>query len=165
VRTALFVPVVVVVSSLGAGAAPVPKHLMKEPESEKAKLQGKWRVESLRVGGKDGNDLGQGLDMVIEFRGDTLTATTTGPNRNRTTTATVKHDATAGAKCFATVNTVTVDHDGKSAPTEEKNEGFAYAFDGDKLLLAVQIGSKERADPLKPGPNDLVITLTRVKEK
>src|SRR5262245_49033366 len=34
-----------------AGAAPVPKHLMKEPENtEQSKLQGKWKLESLRLG-------------------------------------------------------------------------------------------------------------------
>jgi uncharacterized protein (TIGR03067 family) len=144
-------------------AAPVPKHLMKEAEGEKAKLQGKWKVEAMRLGGKD-LAAGANFDMTIEFRGDTLTATSNIAGTARKTTATLKHDAAAGAKRFTTVETTTTPLDGKGAPMNEKDESFGYALDGDKLLLgAAGGGSKEAPDPLKPGPNDVVLVLVRVK--
>jgi uncharacterized protein (TIGR03067 family) len=148
-----------------AAGAPVPKHLMKEAEGEKAKLQGKWKVEAMRMGGKDIPGLGgQNFDMTIEFRGDKLTATANIGGTARKTDATLKHDATAGARRFTTVGTTTTPLDGKGAPKNEKDELFGYAFDGEKLLLgAAAGGSKEAPDPLKPGANDIVIVLARVK--
>ena len=53
--------------SVGHAAAPVPKHLMKEPESDKAKLRGPWKVESMRMGNQELlNLIGQNFEMIIE---------------------------------------------------------------------------------------------------
>lgn len=149
-----------------ATAAPVPKHLMKEAEAEKNKLQGKWKVEAMRLDGKDvAGGLGANFEMTIEFSGDKLTATSNVAGTANKTTATVKHDATAGAKRFTTVETTTTPLNNGGAPKQEKDELFGYAFDGDKLLLAASGGGerKEGPDPLKPGPNDIVLVLVRIK--
>lgn len=147
-----------------AAPAPVPKHLQKTPENEKAKLQGKWKVEAMRLGGKDIADgLGANFEMTIEFSGDNLIATANIGGTAQKTTATVKHDATAGAKRFTTIKTTTVTLDGKGKPKTEKDELFAYAFEGDKLVLAAADGGKGTPDPLKPGPNDIVLVLVRAK--
>ncbi len=53
---------------------------MKEPEGDQSKFQGKWKVESIKVGGNDllaglGQAAGQqGFDMTIEFAGDQFRA-------------------------------------------------------------------------------------------
>lgn len=159
----LFALTAAVVTLVGpAAAAPVPKHLMKEAEGgDKAKLQGKWRVQSITFGGRNAEEPLRGSEMVIEFRGDKLIATTTGAT-NRSTTGTVEFGAN-GTKRFTTVETTTAD--GGGAPRTEQDEAFGFAFDGDKLLLGVSpgAGGKEAPDPLKPGPGDGVIVLVRVK--
>ena len=83
----LFVVATAVVSTTGAHAAPVPKHLKKETDGEQAKLQGKWKLNSIVLGGKEMGGVAETADMLIEFRGDSLVATNAG--QNRTTTATV----------------------------------------------------------------------------
>jgi len=164
----LFGGALVVVSALGARvvAAPVPKHLMKTPEGDKVKLQGKWKVEVMKMGGTDLLG-GPNIQMAIEFRGDALTVTADIGGVAQTTTATVKHDTGAGVKRFTTTETRTVDKDGKRAGADEKDESFAYAFDGDKLVLAVHPEGEKTppVDPLKPGPGDVVLVLTRIKDK
>ena len=165
---ALFAGAVVAVAAVGApvAAAPVPKHLKPAaPTGDRAKLQGKWKLHSVEIGGKKVDVGATEIDMMIEFRGDTLIATSTITGQNQTTTATVKHDPAAGVKRFTTVNTRTVNNAGKNAnPKDEKDEVFVYAFDGDKLFLGVSVGGgKAPIDPRKPGPNEPVLVLTRVK--
>ena len=152
-----------------AGTAPVPKHLMKEPENDdKAKLQGKWKLESLQLGkmplpvGSDG-----GLEVTLEFRGDTLT----GVAPNQTTTATIKLDTVEGLKRLSTMNTRTVGKDGKPIGQDE-NTVFGFVIDGGKLLLATTTdfdgrgsGRGQAADPKKPGDDTIVMVLVRVKDK
>jgi uncharacterized protein (TIGR03067 family) len=155
--------------SLGV-AAPVPKHLMKEAENtDQAKLQGKWKLESIALGGMPlpNNAAGPngGLEMILEFRGDKLTVT--GPNDN--VTATIKLDTVDGVKRCATVNTQKLDKDGKPAGKEE-DVTFGYIIDGDKLTFAVRMDpgsgkSTTAADPSKPGTDTVLIVFTRVKEK
>jgi hypothetical protein len=164
---ALFGLSAAVVLSLGAttGAAPVPKHLMKEPEGDKAKLQGKWKVESIRMGDQDlGGLLGGNFEMVIEFQGETFTAAANIAGMHQKSTAIVKY-GTDGKKQLSMTNTQTVDATGKPVNNGgQKDESFGYALDGGKLILASPAnGEKRIVDPLKPGPKDIVIVLARVK--
>jgi uncharacterized protein (TIGR03067 family) len=162
VALTLFVLGAAVVSSSGPGvaAAPVPKHLMKEPEGEQAKFEGKWKVVSIRAAGEELVTGAATLDIEMEFRGDRLTATVrTGGKVSLTSTATVKY-ATGGERQIRTTDERAVDGDGKPIDNDTgKDEPLGYAFDGEKLLIA------EKVDPLKAGPNDTVVVLTRVKEK
>jgi uncharacterized protein (TIGR03067 family) len=167
-RTAMLVSfafATVFVVSIGSltGAAPVPKHLMKEPESDKAKLQGKWKVESLTMGGKDVlGALGQNFDIVIEFQGDQFIATSNIGDTTHKTTSTLKYGA-SGTRQLTTTNTQMATNNGQPM-NHEKDETIGYAFDGDKLLLgSTGAGGRGAVDPLKPGQNDLVIVLVRVK--
>jgi uncharacterized protein (TIGR03067 family) len=148
----------------GAAAAPVPKHLQKAPAADTGKLQGKWKVEALQLGGKDVLGAGQNFDIVVEFRGDALAVAADIGGGAQKTTATVKHNP-AGAKRFTNTDERTVDRNGKPINSGAGPDlTFGYTFDGDKLVLAVGVGdAKPAADPLKPGPNDIVIVLVRAK--
>ena len=161
VALALFGVVAAVVFSSGVAAkAPVPK---QQVEGDRAKLQGKWKVETLKVGGQDVlAGLGPNFNMVVEFQGDRFAATANIGDTVQKTTAKVKY-GTGDAKQITTTEMQTVDADGKPIDAQ-KEEAFGYTFDGDKLLLASGVG-KRAADPLKPGPEDVVIVLARVKQK
>jgi uncharacterized protein (TIGR03067 family) len=160
----LFGVAVVIVSTVGGrvAAAPVPKHLMKAADGDKAKLQGKWKVKSVQMGGKNIlGGLGQNFDMVFEFEGDQIIATANIAGMVQKTTATVKYDTKGTLK---TADMRTVDGNGKPVNTG-KDEPAYYAFEGDKLLIAgAAPGGKGVVDPLKPGPNDVVFVLVRVKK-
>ncbi len=165
---ALFGLTVAVVTLAGpATAAPVPKHLMKEPESDKAKLQGKWKVQSIQMGGKnvlaDLNQNGLNIDMEIEFQGDKFIATINLTGTVQKITATVKY-GTNGMKQLTTTESQAVDGAGKPVNTGSRDASLGYAFDGDQLLLAADTDGKKATNPLKPGPNDQVMVLTRVKK-
>jgi hypothetical protein len=145
-------------------AAPVPKHLKAEQEKgDRAKLQGKWKVEAVRGPGigRGGPNLLAELEMVFEFRDDALTATVTGRGLNLVVISTLKFDP-GGARRVRAVDAVQT---GPGAPMKMPDEAFGFAFDGDKLLLATRAGGtgKEAGDPLKPGPADAVFVLVRVK--
>jgi uncharacterized protein (TIGR03067 family) len=166
---ALFAGVASLVVSGGpAVAAPVPKHLMKEAEGDLVKLQGKWKIQSLKMGEMDlGGDVIKSLDMVLEFRGDAVSMTMNAPGSTQKMTATVKLDA--NARRMTMTNVKTVGGNGQpvqNAGTKENEAG--YAIDGDKLLIAAgqsgPDGGATAADPKKPGPNTIVLTFARVKE-
>ncbi|MCI0703084.1 MAG: hypothetical protein L0241_18560 [Planctomycetia bacterium] len=167
-RTFAFLLAVVLMASVGpVGAAPVPKHLMKEPGSDKGKLQGKWKLQSLRLGGMDvGGDLAGGIDMVLEFRGDKLIVTANiGGNGTMTGTADVKIESGA-VKRISSSNIQTTDGNGKPINTGAKNDAFGYLLEGDKLILAATPGGGDGntlADPNKPDKNTMIMVLTRVK--
>src|SRR5262245_36609083 len=95
----LFVASGVLVASAGpVASAPVPKHLMKEPEGDKGKLQGKWKLQSLRLGEQDLGNIAASIEMVLEFRDDKMTFTVKQPGANnqmQKSTATVALDSKA----------------------------------------------------------------------
>jgi|GEM_PF-3818212 len=169
---ALFGIVVAFVSTVGQRgiAAPVPKHLMKTPETDKAKFQGKWKVQSVLMGGKDilvglGQGGGLGLDMIFEFQGDQLIATTNIGGTTQKTTTTLKFGAN-GKRELVSTESHTVDGNGKpinAGPDEQKGGSTGYAFDGEKLLLGASSNGQTAVDPLKPGKDDIVIVLVRAK--
>jgi uncharacterized protein (TIGR03067 family) len=150
-------------------AAPVPKHLMKEAENtDQAKLQGKWKVESVGFEGtpvtKDANGPDDAHVLTLEIRGDQLTVT--GGNNF---TAKIKLDTDGGVKRCTTVGAQKLDQDGKPAG-KEADVAFGYIIDGDKLTLAERInprGNKATTvdDPSKPGTGALLWVFTRVKDK
>jgi uncharacterized protein (TIGR03067 family) len=145
-----------------ASAAPVPKHLMKEAENtEETKLQGRWKLESLGVGGiQPQGGVGQQVEMTLEFRGTKLTGTSEGRGMN----ATFKLDIVDGVKRLAITDTKAVDRMGQ--PVAEEDVTFGYCIiDGAKLTLAATIDGKRAVDPAKAGDNALVLVLTRIKEK
>jgi uncharacterized protein (TIGR03067 family) len=142
---------------------------MKEPESDRTKLQGKWKVESMLVGGKNVlADLGQNFEMELEFKGEQFTARRNIAGMVIMTTGTVKY-GTPEARHLKVTDMQTVGPDGKpvnNAGQNAKEEGFGYAFDGEKkILLGSTPDAKGAVDLLNPGPNDAVIVLTRVKDK
>jgi len=163
---ALFAATAGLFVSLGApaGAAPVPKHLVKEADSsEQGKLQGRWKLESISLANMPVPVGGKELEMTLEIRGDTLTATTMG----RVTTAKVKIDAADGLKRLAATNIQTLNADGKPIGKED-DAAFGYTLEGDKLVLASNIGGTGKgnaADPAKPGDSTAVMVLTRIKDK
>jgi uncharacterized protein (TIGR03067 family) len=165
VALVLFAVVTGIVSSSGTrAAAPVPKEVAKEADGDKAKFQGKWKVEALHMGGKDIMALiGQNFEMVVEFRGDQFTASANIGGMVQRTTATVKY-GTPQARQLTTSNAKTLDADGRPIEHNQKNDALGYAFDGEKLLLGAS-NSGKAIDPLKPGESDIVIVLTRVKDK
>jgi uncharacterized protein (TIGR03067 family) len=164
VALVLFGVVVGLVSSSGArAAAPVPKEAAKE-EGDQAKLKGKWKVEALQQGGKDLlTILGDNFQMEVEFRGDQFTATANVGGTLQKTTGTVKY-GTPQARQLTVTDSRTVGPDGKPVNTGKKEELFGYAFDGEKLMLGASTSGKA-IDPLKPGADDIVIVLSRIKEK
>jgi uncharacterized protein (TIGR03067 family) len=144
-----------------AGAAPVPKHLMKAPDnSEEAQLQGQWKLEALDVGKMPLQGVGpQQMQITLEFRGNKMT----GNSQGRAVSATIKLDRVDGIKHLAMTNTQAVDGTGK--PVKEDDVTFGYCIDGDKLTLATTLEGKTPVDPTKAGNNALVLIFTRVKEK
>lgn len=164
----LFGVTAVIVSSSGFGtAAPVPKHLMgKEAESgDKTKLQGKWKLESMKMGGKDALPAGINIDMLLEIKDDQFSMKMNVAGMDMTGTATMTY-STDGKREFKTTNMRISGPDGKQIDSPQKEQSMGFAFDGDKLLIGSTNGPDGKAvDPLKPGPNDMVMTLTRVKDK
>jgi uncharacterized protein (TIGR03067 family) len=163
-RTAAFLLLACTASAGTAGAAPVPKHLVKEAENtEQSKLQGKWKLESIEIGGMN-LGLPETIDGTFEFRGDKLTVAMQG----QTVTATVKLDSADGLKRLATTNTQKVGADGKPLGKED-DATFGYVLDGDKLMIGTRPNAAGRGsgpiDPKKPGEGGVVMVLTRVKAK
>jgi uncharacterized protein (TIGR03067 family) len=158
----------IVLTGTPAPGAPVPKHLMKDGDNtEQGKLQGKWRLTSIRLGGTEiGGNVAAGIEMTMEIRGDTLTANVMqGPTQR--VTAKIKLDTADGVKRFSTTNTQKTDADGKPNGREE-DVTCGYAIDGDKMTWAMVPGANgkaELADPAKPGANAILMVFTRVKEK
>jgi hypothetical protein len=153
---------VAITSAAEIGAAPVPP-AAKGAEDDKAKLQGKWKVESARKGGEAvRGGFGSDVHVEYEFGGERFTrvAIVAGAVLKTTATATYGPEGrqvkTAGVKL--------VGPDGKPIDTgAPKDAAFGYAFAGDKLLLTTRAGDKPAADPLKPGPDDIVYVLVRTK--
>jgi len=142
-----------------ASAAPVPKHLMKEPENtELAKLQGKWKFESLRIGGRS---VPRGPGLTLEIRGDKVLYT----SGDLVTTADIKLEAADGVKWFKATNSQRVDGDGK--PIGKAEDGtYGYLIDGNTLTMAMGIERNQvDADPAKPTDKTILMVLTRIKDK
>jgi len=154
--------VAAVLVGVPASAAPVPKHLMKEAENtEEAKIQGRWKLESLGVGGiqPQGGGVQQQMEMTLEFRGDKMTVR----SKDQVVSATIKLDIADGVKCLAITNAQSVDGMGRTV--REDDMAFGYCRDGDKLTLAMTLEGYRTVDPAKAGDNALVLVLTRIKEK
>ena len=164
----LFGVTVAVVSSFGgATAAPVPKHLAKEAEGgDKAKLQGKWKLESMKMGDKNGLPDGITLEMTLEIKDDKFTMQMNVAGMSMTGTATLAYGKDGKRELTMTDMKVT-NADGTPAPTTgTKEQSIGFEFDGEKLLMGSTSGGDSKAiDPLKPGANDMVMTLTRIKDK
>jgi uncharacterized protein (TIGR03067 family) len=146
-----------------AAAAPVPKHLLKGANTEQARLQGRWKLQSVQYGG---NTVGstQGIEMTIEIRGDTVTTT----SKWMTTRATMKLDKLDGVLRLALINNKAIEVH-QQGPTFVDNGQYGYTLDGDKLTLATNmiVGTTRStaADPTKPaGDNTVLTVLTRIKE-
>ncbi|MFO0823093.1 MAG: TIGR03067 domain-containing protein [Gemmataceae bacterium] len=147
----------VVFAGTATSASPVPKHLQKEGDSEQAKFQGKWKVHSIKVGGME---IGAtGIDMHLEFRGDTFTAIA----NDQTTTAKVKFDVVDGVKRMTTTESQTISRDGNPIRTS-RDESVGYTLDGDKLTVATTQDQKP-IDPVKADKDAIVMVLIRVKDE
>jgi uncharacterized protein (TIGR03067 family) len=167
---ALFGIAVAVVSSVRVGtAAPVPKHLMKEPP-DLAALRGTWTLTGLRLEGTElPVEIIRQVALTLEFRENTAVMTSV-PQKRRTT-ATVKLDATTKPRRMTFGNESTTDLDGKPVKGAGESMGTViYKIDGDTLVLAgiAQVGDKKPegvADDFvgKPGSNVAVLTFKRVK--
>ena len=154
--------------STALAGAPVPKHLLKEGDNtEQGKLQGVWKLTSLRVGGTEvGGEAAAGIEMTMEIRGDAMTARVAQGPAHRVT-AKIKLDTADGVKRFSTTNTQKTDADGKPTGKEE-DVTCGYAIDGDTMTWAMIPGANGKAtpaDPAKPGANAILMVFTRVKDK
>jgi uncharacterized protein (TIGR03067 family) len=159
-RLALFGLVAAIALAAGpAPAAPIPRGA-GSAGGDKAKLQGRWKVESMRMGEQDLTTvLGANFEMFVEFDGDRLAAEARLQGRTTVaTTADVTYDVPK--KQFRTTNSRSVDANGKPAAQAQKEESMGYAFDGEKLILS-QRGAGAAG---LPGKNDVVMVLTRVKK-
>lgn len=145
-----------------SAAAPVPKQAGKLPENaDKDKLQGKWKLVGLRLGGQDIGGAPGGQELVLEFAGDSFTASAT----QQRTTGKVKFDEVEGVKRMTMVDAQKQVPNGP--PAREEDVSFGYVLDRDKLLIAVSPGAMGKvafADPAKPGKDTIVMTLARVKD-
>jgi uncharacterized protein (TIGR03067 family) len=139
-------------------AAPVPKHLMK-PGSDKDKLQGKWKLESLRMGGVD---YGESREVVVRFTGGSMTTWVNDLGQKRTTAATVMHHPDQVRRFTMRDATMTSEQNGRSVAKKLRDEVHCYDFDGNKLLLTSDTKGQP-VDPLKPGKYDVVLVFVRVK--
>jgi uncharacterized protein (TIGR03067 family) len=144
-----------------AAAAPVPKHLMKpKDDSEQGKLQGKWRLTAIKIGGMElGGGVAAGISLTVEFRGEKA-----GGQRM---TAKIKLDVVNGVKRCITCEGQKLDPQGKPAG-EEKDQAFGYKLEGDQMTWAIDqrgMGQGPLVDPANPGPNAAVFVFTRMKEK
>ncbi len=153
------------VSAPGVGtAAPVPKHLLKEPQSDRARLQGKWKVEALKVDGKVRQNPAA---MTVEFHGDEYVATTGATGRK--TVAAVKYGIGGTREVHLTGTKLLGPNGGAVGKGATRDRAYGYAFDEDKLLLAYGTRANAPApDPLKRDPEAgsvVVMELTRMTEK
>jgi uncharacterized protein (TIGR03067 family) len=163
--------VAAVVSSAGgiAGAAPVPKHLMKEAENpDLAALQGKWVLTGLALDGTPltADTLAQ-IEMSFEFRGNTLVMTAA--KQNLRSTATLKVDASANPRRVTFADDKVTDLDGKPVnnPSAGKMGTALYKLEGDTFVLATKADGKDGVPEnfvAAPGSNTVVLTLKRVKK-
>ena len=136
---------------------------MKEPASDKAKLQGKWKVQSLLMGGKDMlGPLGQQFDMTFEFNGETVVARVNGGTVQKSASA-VKYGSRAARQIKITDTHRRWRRQAGEASNGQDGGEVGYAFEGEKLLLGSAGNGKGAVDPLNPGPTDIVIVLVRVK--
>jgi uncharacterized protein (TIGR03067 family) len=167
----LFGVVIALVGFAGGpvAAAPVPKHLMKEPENpDLAALQGKWKLTRIGFGGMDltGDVLDQ-IDMSLEVRGDTLVMTAAKQNLRSTTT--VKLDANSKPRRITFADSKATDLEGKPVnnPGAEKMGIAIYKVEGDTFVFAAKTDGKAGIpEDFGGGPNTdtAVMTFTRVKK-
>ena len=141
-------------------AAPVPKHLMKEPANESEQLQGRWELVSARL--VDDGDLAREMKMVAEFRGNDFTATVDRAGIRVVTAGAVKL-APGGAKAFVHTAPRITDSATPGAVRIEGDQMYAYAFDGEKLVLACSGSAKTAPNPLRPNKGDLVAEFVRAR--
>ena len=145
------------------GAAPVPKHLMKsDKDTELARLQGVWKLESLTVG-EVSVPLKEGLGLKWEIRDASVTATSKG----QLSRSTIRLDSVAGVKRLSRTDTRNLGLNGQPTAAEE-NLSFGYRLEGDQLTLATSMGAKgvrgAMLDPTKPGDDAIVYVFVRSKE-
>jgi uncharacterized protein (TIGR03067 family) len=155
--------VLTITGSMGV-AAPVPKHLMKETENtDQARLQGTWKLESLSIGGMP--PAAYNFETTYEIHGDKLTMR----SEKHTATAIIKLDVVDGLKRLTMTSLKQVDPDGK--PGEQLDDMiFGYTVAGDTFLLATRPAkdtgkTSEPVDPNKPGSEGVVRVFTRAKDK
>lgn len=128
------------VSSVGGrgAAAPVPKHLMKEPDHpDLVALQGKWELTGLAALGYVNPPEGVArLQMTAEFGGDVVAVTSAGERQR--TTATARFDRNAKPRRMTFTGAKTTDLDGKplDGPAMWWPHAVIYRFEGDTLVLA-----------------------------
>jgi hypothetical protein len=143
----------------GVGA-PVPAHLMKEPEPA-AWIQGKWKLTAVR--NSKNVDLPPWREWAFDFRGDTLT--TDDPAQTQYSVCKFRFDgkrlATSEGRCMdRSTGTFVCDND---------SGVYFYAIRDGKLLLglsALSTRAKEVAcDPLKPGAMCFVLVFTRMEDR
>ena len=168
----LFGVVIALVGSAGGlpvAAAPVPKHLMKEPENpDLALLQGKWKLTRIAFGGMDltGEVLDQ-VDMSLEVRGDALVVTAAKQNMRSTTT--LKLDTNKNPRRIIFADGKATDLEGKpiNNPGAEKMGTAIYKIEGDTFVMAAMVDGKAGVPADFGGGQNTdvaVMTFTRVKK-
>lgn len=150
-------------------AAPVPKHLMKEPENpDFAALQGKWTLTNLSFAGMQlqGDTLAQ-IEMTVEFKGDILVMTAAKQNMRSTTP--VKFDTNTKPRRLIFGEGKATDLEGKPIdnPGAEKMGIAIYRVEGDTFIMAAKANGKEGVPEGFDGKADsdvAILTFTRVKK-
>jgi uncharacterized protein (TIGR03067 family) len=157
----LFAVGATLVVSIGpvAVAAPVPKHLMKEAEGDRGRLQGEWTANGATRNGKP-----QALAITFAFRGDMFSMEL--PDQGMSRTATFKLDETGMPRKLLLADVKSFDKTGMPV-----NQGLpptamlSYVLEGDTLTVGL-IGKadKEVPDLKNPGPNAEIVVFKRAKK-
>jgi uncharacterized protein (TIGR03067 family) len=172
-RTALvlFGLAVCLVSSVGerVGAAPVPKHLMKEPENpDLDALQGEWLLAGVV---HDGTVLPAGtvreIQLTLEVRGTVMAVTF--PKANSRLAATLKFDLNTNSRrlTFDDQKQTDLKDNPKNLADVEKWSAAIYKLEDDTFVLATQNGNTGGVPKdfvSVPGSDAVVLTFTRVKK-
>ncbi len=159
-RFAVCVLLFAVACSVGGrtGAAPVPKHLLKEAPPP-AGLAGVWKLESIKQDGKA--IFGAPSPMTWEIGvGVVVQVARAGGMDEAKFTAILTHDP--DQKQFFALKSRDA-----AGQVVHSDVGYGYAIKGDQLTLATIQGANlafTPANPLAPSPEDFVLVLTRVKK-
>jgi uncharacterized protein (TIGR03067 family) len=153
------------VSSGGSwvAAAPVPKHLMKEPENpDLAALQGKWILTGVAL---DGTAL-PAPEMILEVNGNTfVTVDVRGKLRM---TAAAELGATTNPRRVTFGDWKSTDLDGKPRANPGSAMGLGiYKLESGAFVLAVKCDNKDPAPAdftANPGSKTCTMTFTRAKK-
>ena len=139
--------------SAEAGVSPIPKQPLKEGDNgDLRKFQGKWRIETLCLGGIS---VSPAEPVLLEFSGQSMTMTTS----DSIIKARIKLETIGALRRLSTTCTQKVSIRGELIGNEQ-NFSLGYVLSGEKLTLAKTTkkkGEDVACDPDRPDSNSVVL--------